>query len=455
MKIKYSFLLAVVLVSASCKKGFLDAKPDQSLLIPKTLSDFSALLDNLNVFNQVPCLQLVASDDFYITDNGWQALSTVQERNGYYWADDVYETVSSVNDWDTPYKQVFYVNVVLDGLEDLDSNDNTMEYNRIKGTALFCRAFALYNVAQLFAMPYHADGDHSLPGVPVRLTSDVNVRSARGTLQETYDQILHDLETAANLLPEQVSVKSRPCKAAALALLARICLSMEDYPRALSYANEALGLRNTLINYNSINGSVTRPMPVILPNGNDEVLYYAFLLTYTYTTSSLVYADPALYSSYSDKDLRKSLFFSYKGPGTATFRGSYTGNIRLFGGLAVDELYMIRAECLARSGDLAAALAALDSLLINRYSTGQYTPSAVNSSAEVLSLILSERRKELIGRGLRWTDLRRLNNDVGTAVTLGRTLNGKDYQLLPGAGKYVFPIPTFEVQASGLEQNPR
>ena len=46
MKLKYYFLLPVLAVQVSCKKDFLEAKPDKTLVVPTTLNDFQALLDS-------------------------------------------------------------------------------------------------------------------------------------------------------------------------------------------------------------------------------------------------------------------------------------------------------------------------------------------------------------------------------------------------------------------------
>jgi len=68
---------------------------------------------------------------------------------------------------------------------------------------------------------------------------------------------------------------------------------------------------------------------------------------------------------------------------------------------------------------------------------------------------LKERRKELLFRGLRWTDLRRLNLDPRFAVTLARNVSGQIYSLPPEDPRYAWPIPDDEIQASGIPQNPR
>ena len=82
-------------------------------------------------------------------------------------------------------------------------------------------------------------------------------------------------------------------------------------------------------------------------------------------------------------------------------------------------------------------------------------PVTVTDADELLRIILQERRKELLFRSLRWTDLRRLNKDSRFAVTLTRKLNNDTYTLPPNDARYVLPIPQQEIEESGIQQNPR
>jgi hypothetical protein len=68
---------------------------------------------------------------------------------------------------------------------------------------------------------------------------------------------------------------------------------------------------------------------------------------------------------------------------------------------------------------------------------------------------LAERRKELIYRGIRWSDLRRLNRDSRFGIILTKTLNGVTYSLLPNDKRYVLPIDEIEIRLSGIQQNNR
>ena len=84
-----------------------------------------------------------------------------------------------------------------------------------------------------------------------------------------------------------------------------------------------------------------------------------------------------------------------------------------------------------------------------------YTEITAVNTQEALQKILTEHRKELCFRGLRWTDLRHLNHDPLFQKTLTRTIFGQNYSLPPNDIKYVFPLPDSEILYSGVQQNPR
>jgi starch-binding outer membrane protein, SusD/RagB family len=445
-KILKTLLLTGLLLS--CNEHFLDKKPNKSIVVPTTPDDLQALLDNSQVMNVAPALNEGGTDDLFTTDAGFQFLTQTVERNSYIWATDFYQGLTYNPDWNALYQQVFYANVVLEALPALEGAGNDKMVNELKGAALFYRAHAFYQVAQLFAAPYNGS---STPGIPLRLTADVNAPVTRASLKETYDRIILDLSQAESSLPLSSYYKTRPTKSACQALLARTYLTMEDYTKAEEYASLALNGTSFLLDYNTLNPTATRPMP----RQNDEILFYASMISYRFTTSPFTYVDTVLYSTYDDNDLRKGNFFRQRALNRYTFKGSYTANAFPFGGIANDEMYITRSECRARNGNIQGALDDLNALLVMRRKTGTFVPIAENDSVELLSIILSERQKELIFRGTRWTDLRRLNKDPNRAKTLERNLMGETYTLPPGDIRYTLPIPADEIRNSGIAQNNR
>lgn len=445
MKIRL-FLIYWVLLTAtglvSCKKAFLNKLPSTALVVPSTLSDYQQLLDNTVVTTGTPLLGEVSADNFYLPYSTWQALDS-REHNAYIWAADIYEGQGLVDDWDVPYQQVFYANVVLEGLSSIPvTMANQQPWDNEEGSALFLRAYAFYNVAQLFAPPYDSATAATDLGIPLRLHSDVTIPSVRASLAATYEQITGDLRLARTLLPATLpgQTLNRPSQPAALALLARVYLAMRAYDSAGRYADSALQRYNALMDYNTLDTLSRFPFPLL----NAETLYQTRIVNYTQCLAAIAYPntliDSTLYASYSPQDLRRALFYQLNTNGLPNMKAGYANVVWPFTGLATDELYLIRAECAARAGHTTAALADINTLLQHRYATGTFTPLTAASPQQALDTILAERRKELPFRSVRWTDLRRLNLE-GRNITLTRTLNGMAYQLLPNSKLYTLPIP--------------
>jgi len=461
-------LLLLAMGFAGCHKNFLDAKPATSLSIPTTLGDFQALLDNTTVFNLVPTLGEASSDDYFFTNSYWQTLD-IRQQNAFIWAQDIFEGQGGQQDWNTPYQQVFYANVVLDGLGSKPAADSVTQWNALEGAALFARAFAFYNVSQVFAPTYGTIPDSTPLGIPLRLHSEISSVSTRSTMGQTYQQIINDLDSAEAFLPATSpnlnSYRNRPVRVAARALLARVYLSMRNYTQAKLYADSALGAYDSLVDYNTLNDSMASDAFLKL---SSEVIYQAsFLGAANYNGLNYYCAiegnffsstriDSSLMASYDTNDLRRNCFYHLKQGDSSYLKGSYTGLNYCFGGLAVDELYLIQAECAARANDPTTAINDINTLLAKRWRTGTFTPYPVGTAQAALDTVLLERRKELAFRGLRWTDLRRFSAD-GTGITLNRSAGGFPNATLssdPTNYLYTMPIPPDVIALSGMKQNP-
>ena len=455
--IKYWISICVLLTCCfgSCKK-YLDLKPDQKEAVPSTLADCQALLDNLIDMNFGFCTTDASADDHYLTYADWQTLGS-QPMDGYIWKANADVSAST---WGTTYQTVLYANQALQTLGTIPVNaGNQGTWNDIKGEALFFRAFSFYFVAQVWAQPYHAATAGTDLGIPLRLTPDISVKTVRSTVQQTYNQIIQDLNTAVTLLPDtlpnSIINKSRPCKTAAYAALARVYLTMGDYANAAINANACLQRYGTLIDFNTLKPTASHP----LARFNAETIFFGSSseLGLAYNIAKV---DSNLHASYASNDLRLTCFFGKNtgaNAGTFVFKGGYTGSVSNspFCGLATDEQYLIRAECYARAGDASNAMADLNTLLSNRWVSGTYTNMTATDASDALAKILVERRKELLFRGLRWTDLRRLNTDARFAITLTRVLNGTTYTLPPNDLRYTLLIPQDVILREPMPQNPR
>lgn len=454
MTSKYFSFLVFILVFSSCRKNWLDAKPQKSLVVASTIKDYQSILDNTyNYFNLAqPSIGEIASGDFYVLDPVWSSLATETERQVYIWSEDGSYVSGVCSDWNSPYSQVLNSNIVLDGLTKITpSVSEAVDWNSVAGSALFYRAFAYFNLLQVFAKPYNAATAASDLGIPLKSSSDINEKIQRASVEASYAQVENDLMKAESLLPLRGVYKTRPSRLAVYAMLARMYLTKQNYDAAFRYSDSVLHVTDTLMDYNSdpnVHPVTTNSISVF----NSEDLFHSTALLYGIFRASRLIVDSSLYNLYDSNDLRKSVFYTTNG-GQVRFRGSYDGTALLYCGFATDEMILIHAECAARKGDRSTAMNDLNKLLQMRWKTGTFSPLDAVDDDDALRKILLERRKELCFRCLRWQDLRRLNQDSRFAIDLIRIVNGQTYALPANDKKYTMPIPNQEVQLSGIPQN--
>lgn len=430
--------------------GFLDERPNKEILIPTSEQDIRSLLDNDSELNLVPSFGLLSSDDLVITDDGFASLRTEEEQNAYLWRENIWPANGGA-DWSRIYRIIFIANVVLDQADKLPESP---ELSRLKAEALFHRAHAHFMLAQIFSPAYRQGVNDQELGIPLRMNSEILERSPRVTLQTYYDAVLTDLDQAFEFLPVFESIKTRPTQLAVRALQSRVYLMIGNYDLAEAAADWVISRPEvSLINYKSLNSGLTYPFVKY----NDEVIFHSVLISsgFVSVANIQVWINPELIESYQPGDLRKPLYSQLRPNGGYTFKGQYSGNFSRFGGLALDEIYFIKAECLARRNEVGEATTLMDQILEKRFSTGQYSPQEFDTTQESLQWILEEKRKSLVYRGINWIDLRRLNKEPEFQRTMIRQINGETVTLNPFSKKYVLPIPENELSLNPISQTDR
>jgi hypothetical protein len=356
------------------------------------------------------------------------------------------------NDWTDRYKAIYVANTILDNIGSVKRDVlNQVIWNNVKGQALYFRAKSFFEASIIWANEYDSATSTSDLGLPLRLNTNFNEISVRSTIGETYNQIIEDLKNATSLLPTTPIGVYRPSKPAAFGLLARTYLSMRDYEKAGLYADSCLNLYSALIDFNAFDTNASYPIPRL----NSEVIMESSIPAPDPIYNTVGKIDSLLYNSYDNNDLRKTIFFKSNTDSSYRFTGSYEHSANLFSGIATDEMYLIRAESYARSGNTGAAINDLNTLLLKRWRAGTFVPYTAINAKDALDKILLERRKELLMRGLRWMDLKRLNKEAQFAITLRRIIGGETYTLPPNDPRYAMPIPEDLVPLSGIIQNPR
>jgi len=453
MKKYINHLIPILLVLLNCScNSLLDEKTDIKMVIPKTLEDAELLLNDYMTMNTgFPVVGEIATDQYTISDDVFDGSLNTDQQNFYTWADRPY---NDANVWQRPYKTVYMANQVLDILDKLPSGSDPDRRDRLMGAAHFYRAFAFQQLAEVFCPSYDKSTAMTDLGVPIRLQPAMDQASSRGTLKQSMDQVINDYDVATRLLPLEDKVIGRPIRAAAYAGLARAYLIMSDFDNAYNYADSCLDLKSKLMDYNELDSDEDLP----IPKYNEEILFLAMSgaagpMNYNNNT-----VEQGLYNSYATSDLRKKIFFQQRDdvPNAYRYRGNYDRNrALLFIGPTTSELYLIKAETAVRLGKLDEGRTALNTLLRSRYKTGQFAEISETDGEKLLSLIIKEREKELVFRGRRWSDLKRLNQESAFKKKLTRTVKGQLYTLEPGSTKYAFRLPEPVVTLGNLPQNSR
>ena len=450
-KINLLLSLAVLFLMPSCSKQWLEEKQDIKLIVPATLNDLSLLMNSSQLVYDGRGAMEASSDDFEITLEQYNALWEEFERKLITWTVDIFPKVGSQtyqDEWSNAYSQIQTCNVTLKALAKITRNPSNSElYDQIKGTALYHRSRAFLNLAMTFCKYYdHSTADTDL-GIPLKLDEDINEPVIRSSLKQTYQRITEDLALAATLLPQNALSITHITNAGAYALLARAYLYMNEYQKAYQASQNSLKLYAVLDDYNSFNPADSSPL---LGKSKEPHIWAEMTTSYQTAMDSYCRVPDDLYKLYDVNDLRKTLLFN-KQDGKNIWRGAPIGNN--LSGTATNEVFLIGAECAVRLGDKVKAMEMLNTLLVKRYKTGTFIAVTAGSDSEALDIILRERRKELLKRGLRFQDLKRLNIDPRYAKRLTRIVGDKVYTLPPNDKRYIFPIPQYIINYNGIKQN--
>ncbi|WP_153846644.1 RagB/SusD family nutrient uptake outer membrane protein [Sphingobacterium paramultivorum] len=442
--------LGVVVFSLSACQKYLEVQSNYGLAVPSSLDDLQKLLDDSQIMNlKFPSFGEASADNYYLSQSAYDALIDYGQQT-YIWQND---HMNFGNDWSSSYNTVYNSNLVLDRIKKSNRNEgNANQYDAIYASAKFYRASQYLALLWTYSKAYTQESKTDM-GIVLRNSPDFHEQSYRSSIAECYEKVITDLKESSLMLPEKTSHVMRPNKYAAYATLARAYLSMQVYDSAYYYVDLALKYNADLLDFNNLSEvKMTASYPFTI--FNKETLFYAELLVSINLTSSRALTDTLLYRSYESNDLRRSAYFKVAADGTTTFKGSYAGSSKMFSGIAMDELYLMRAECNVRMGNVEAGMADLNHLLGYRYKAGTFIPYVIKDKREALALILKERRKELLYRGLRWMDLKRLNAEGGE-ISITRKLNGQLIALQPNSNAYALPLPEDIIRLTGMQQNPK
>lgn len=454
----WSDLDEVLLGSGYVKTGRI--VPGENYNGPSMESDFS--LDILHLM----------TDEMEMTDNNRNEY--LQYRVDYYafytWQADLsvdYQNRVIGNDntfWEGLYERINVCNMVISLIDEQPEPklNDVVQKKRVKGEAHYLRGLYYFTLANLYCEPYAPSTAASKLGVPVKTTEYVeDIEFSRGTLTETYNQILSDLNVAEECLKDvpSKSIYRADINAVRL-LLSRVYLYMQDWSNAIAYSKQVIADHGDLLDLHSIqNGqnSVSATSPETILSMGDYNVAVAFADSRSYIASFRVSEE--MFAKYTNADLRRTRYVGQtsnrKAPraflkvsGQDNVWGSYADYGSVFS-LRSPEAYLTLAEASANSGDENTARETLKKFLATRM-TGTVTVDETGD--ELLDLIREERAREFILEGHRWFDLRRytVNENHPWSVAIEHSYALYDdgwfdhfdkYRLEPFDAAYTLSIP--------------
>ena len=393
--------------------------------------------------------------EFYnaATVHEWQFTSTdISIRDNF----------TAINPW---YVVIDRVNRVLQALPDADSTrvgDNTLK-NRLRGEALFIRAYAHFELARYYSKNY----DPTALAMPYMEVPSLQPH-ARIEMGPYFVKILADLNEAKPLLPASAADVARANRIAANGLHARIALYMKDWANAVTHATSyitaiPLASRATFpsIWTDASNAEVAFKLRRTASiGGRVGSLFRATSASSSNIGTITWLPSDKIWNSYDQtNDIRFPTYFKDEPILAAAGRPSkiiikYAGtaygtpnenvaDVKMF---RTAEMYLIRAEAKAEQNDLAGAAQDLNDLRAARIQG--YTNITLTSKDQAIDEILLERFRELAYEGHRFWDLKRKNKPVARLAS--DSPSAASTTLPAGNYRFTLPIPDAEMKANPL-----
>lgn len=433
----------------SCE-SFLDLEPETSLSSAKAFDSIEGIEAGINgaystlhqdwIERQYVFAECLAGNVFEVnslSNSNYQAALRHQD-----WTD-LFNIGNYL--WSLSYRAIDLCNQVIVAMPDIPEPNQQIAAGkkRLLGEAHFIRGLNYFVLNRFFGQPQNG---LSVPILTAPFQPDD--KPARGTIEETKNRIIRDLEEAASLMEGVSSNNGRATIWAVKALLARVHFEYQNYEAAAAYADDVINngivdgrkldlLKNDLSTPFSP-AITTENIFTFMGNPRDRANTQLFNM-FSLESSAVELSVSAPYwqvIAKEPKDLRlKQLHQDFNIARACLKYDDRDMNIPY---IRLPEMYLIRSESNAMRGNTDQALADLN-LLRNR--AGLPSVNYTNKE-DLLDKILTERSLELSMEGDNLHNLKRLQKPIG-----GLTREEAAYKL-------VFFIPEKEIQVNpNLIQN--
>lgn len=345
-KIKYGLLVIMSITITSCSEEFLETKPTDAISAADALAtaeNMALILNGLHrgMYAQsqtvLPGANSARAGEHYWVPLGDNiaggvihsaAANNLSWQNETRWISHTDQTSLTTEIlWYHRYNIIASSNAIINKATDgtLPEDDRLRE---IIGQAYTYRAYAYLSLVQHYAKGYLIGNPASDPGVPLLYSSDAPFTSApRSTVQEVYDQIKDDLNTAITYFEEATprptgtaDAKSQLNIDVAYGLKARAALNSGDWRTAADAAKLARQNYPLMSESDWKAGFNSTLLPEVIWGSNVIDTETTFFRSYFYligndfngsqNRNNPKIADKRLYSQIPDTDYRKDVFLA-------------------------------------------------------------------------------------------------------------------------------------------------
>lgn len=374
--------------------------------------------------------------------------------------------------WRATYNGIFRSNAVLANL------DNPTDYiagqkEQLEGEAKFMRALFYFDLVRMFG---------GVPKVTTLLSVDESRTTPRASQQEIYDLVISDLNEAIALLPAPGEIATgRANKAAAIALLSKVYVYLEDWQ------NAKINLEKTDV----FNFQLQDDFNSLWSLNNEDNSEILFAMKYTESTNGQplstdflpyfgvtgiaprgnenVFPSWSLHKRYESEDSRKEATITeyWKSPVSpadepaiwypyiSKFAVPHPANSS---GLDIPviryaDVLLLKAEVFYHLGQTEEALTELNKVRARAFKNTDhnYIMSDIADKESFIDKLLLERQLEFALENERWFDLVRTNRFMTALKQVERYYNITDkvaqvVNLEPQPYYKLFPIPNNEIE---------
>jgi len=424
MKKNIIILSAIAAIFLTSCEDYLNVKP-RGYDIASKIEHYEGLILGQDIYMMYECFPFMGFD-CYAEKEGYDNLNSISyyanyAQAAYRWDKDIFPEDRTCGEWSSFTKALYYCNVIINGV--LDAEDGTPEKRlALQAEARMLRAYCTFLMSEFF-------GDVPIIKTATTLGGDFSLHGR----EEVINFVLTEMNEALPDLEEAEEHCMRIFKLSGEALYGKVLFYLGKYDDAETHLENAYNSMKTrsdvaLVDFNSRKDESGDVTFITYTYENPELMFFLGSMNRLWPS---LYVD--LYSMlltgvkssvldrfyYDKKDLRlctlsssstgKTAYQAYKksekyGPNQKVVQSNV--------GVDVPQLYVMYAECLARSGKLDKAREILVEFRKCRMDPGhEAIPDDVASAEQLTVFAFEESMRNQIGMGTTWFDMRRVWND--------------------------------------------